>query len=245
MLAVARTGTRRVAMARLHTCHGRLAAGVAALSLVAACSGGAGGFKGAGGVILHPPRGALGGRGRLPDRRGALPPGVRRQPQFRRGAAGPRPQLCRHGAVCPRRAGAERGQPAQAEGSGGAAGAFPHAAGRRPAAGGADQPRHRLEEAAARRADHHRARYRARPAQPPRRGAGDLSAGAGARSHELRAADQPRPLAGPLGQAGRRHRDPRDRCTTGRPTRTPAATWRCSTAWPGASRRRRRSSRST
>ena len=40
-------------MARIHNRYGRLAAGVAALSLVAACSGGAGGFKGAGGASTH------------------------------------------------------------------------------------------------------------------------------------------------------------------------------------------------
>ena len=116
-------------MARIHIRYGHLAAGVAALSLLAACSGG--GFKGAARRLVQPAGGAFGRRRRLPDRRGALPAGLRGQPQLHRGAGRPRPQLRRHGPVRPRRAGAERGEPAQAQGSRRAARARPHPARRR------------------------------------------------------------------------------------------------------------------
>ena len=84
---------------------------------------------------------------------------------------------------------------------------------------------------------HHRARHRARPAQPPRRGAGDLPRGAEARPDRLRAPQQPRPVARALRPDRRRHRHPaRTGARRHRPTPTPAATSRWSTASPGRER---------
>ena len=158
--------------------------------------------------LVEPPGGALGRGRRLPDRRGALPPGLRANPNSVDALVGLG------------RSYAGMGQYARAEQ------ALNEANRRKPkdpavllelartqlgagqAASGARQPRRRAVQAAERRRVPDRERHRPRSPQPARRGPGGLSRGTEARPDRLRAPEQPRPVARPVRADRRRHRHP-------------------------------------
>ena len=185
----------------------RLAAGVAVLCLLGACSGGGGlGKAGAGSPARLAARSASAGRLCLGG--GLLPAGLRQEPELRRGAGRARPQLHRPRAVLPRAAGAARRAVAAAERQRGAARTRADPDRGRRSGRGASEPRRGGAEAAERHRHPDGARHRARPHEPAWRGAGDLPPRAGEVSDRLRAAQQPRALARALRATGRGDRHP-------------------------------------